>query len=333
MFYALGFVSAGLLALACLPAVWKRAVRLTHRRLKQLVPLSAEEIVAERDQLRAGFAVEQRRLEQKLDRSEATRGTLLGEAGRRDTRQLALEDELRRAMDRAAGLAHDLQAAERAIHGLEAEAGTTAIVLNDLTGLSEQRFWEVETAQARVRALESGIDEGRATVAALQTRILGLESRLGDVNQALGITKAELARTVEAVTRAKAERDAARRSATSGADTARRDLDLPREAAPAIVDAPGVAEDAHRLAAERDALATELAATRDAHAASLETMADLRTKLAAAVPKAEDGPGQPMPTAADIALVRDQLRALSEEIWRTSRAEVGSDPEPAAAAR
>ena len=57
MIFALGFLVAALFGLLFLPAVQRRAARLAGRRLEMLLPLSMEEIVAERDQLRAEFAV------------------------------------------------------------------------------------------------------------------------------------------------------------------------------------------------------------------------------------------------------------------------------------
>ena len=73
MIFALGFFVAGLLALLFLPAVQRRAARLAARRLEMQLPLSMDEIVAERDQLRAEFAVERRRIEQKLEAAAETR--------------------------------------------------------------------------------------------------------------------------------------------------------------------------------------------------------------------------------------------------------------------
>ena len=60
MIFMLGALSAGLLALLMLPAFWRRALRLTRRRLEMLMPLSMDEVVAERDLLRAEFAADKR---------------------------------------------------------------------------------------------------------------------------------------------------------------------------------------------------------------------------------------------------------------------------------
>ena len=51
MYFALGFLVAGLLTLLFLPAFWRRAMRLSMRRLQMLAPMSMQEVIAERDRL------------------------------------------------------------------------------------------------------------------------------------------------------------------------------------------------------------------------------------------------------------------------------------------
>ncbi len=67
MFFALGFLIATLLALVVLPSVWKRAVRLTKKRIEAATPMTMAEFRADKDQLRAEFALTQRRLERHVD--------------------------------------------------------------------------------------------------------------------------------------------------------------------------------------------------------------------------------------------------------------------------
>jgi len=88
MIFALGFLVAALFGLLFLPAVQRRAARLAGRRLEMLLPLSMEEIVAERDQLRAEFAVERRRIEQKLEAAGDAQAQHMGEIGRQDPDRL-----------------------------------------------------------------------------------------------------------------------------------------------------------------------------------------------------------------------------------------------------
>ena len=62
MYFALGLLVAGLLALIVMPAVWKRAVRLTKRRIEAATPITLSEFRADKDQLRAEFALELERV-------------------------------------------------------------------------------------------------------------------------------------------------------------------------------------------------------------------------------------------------------------------------------
>ena len=67
LYFALGFLSAALLALMVSPAIWNRAVTLTRKRVENSVPLTLNEIQADKDQLRAEFAMSTRRLEMSVE--------------------------------------------------------------------------------------------------------------------------------------------------------------------------------------------------------------------------------------------------------------------------
>jgi hypothetical protein len=67
MLCGIGLLAGCLLMLLFFPAVHQRAVRLTRRDLINATPLTAKEIQAEKDQLRAQFAVSVRRLELNME--------------------------------------------------------------------------------------------------------------------------------------------------------------------------------------------------------------------------------------------------------------------------
>ncbi len=67
MYFALGFLAASLLALMIVPAVWRRAVRLTKMRIEAATPITMAEFRADKDQLRAEFALSTRRLERNVE--------------------------------------------------------------------------------------------------------------------------------------------------------------------------------------------------------------------------------------------------------------------------
>src|SRR3712207_6567718 len=94
MVFALGFVAATLVALLIIPAINARAERLARRRLEALFPLSISELTAEKDHLRAEFAIMQRRLERKAEEALANKQQDMEELGRRAVRIEAMENEL-----------------------------------------------------------------------------------------------------------------------------------------------------------------------------------------------------------------------------------------------
>jgi hypothetical protein len=63
MYFAIGFLVALLIALFVIPRIHGRAVRLTVQRLEATLPLSMAELQADKDQLRAEFAMSMRRFE------------------------------------------------------------------------------------------------------------------------------------------------------------------------------------------------------------------------------------------------------------------------------
>lgn len=57
MYFALGFLASALIAIAIGPAFWHRAVRLTQRRIEAATPVTLTEFRADKDKLRAEFAI------------------------------------------------------------------------------------------------------------------------------------------------------------------------------------------------------------------------------------------------------------------------------------
>ena len=93
MIFTLGFLLAGLLALTIAPAFWRRALRLSTRRLEMLLPLSSREIIAERDLLRAEFAVDRRKFEQRAETLNAVHIVDMAELGRLKAQFVALDEK------------------------------------------------------------------------------------------------------------------------------------------------------------------------------------------------------------------------------------------------
>ena len=83
MYIGIGFLVAGLLVIGFIPMVHARAVRLTQRRLEAMTPMSMAEIQAEKDQLRAEFAMSTRRLEMSVEQLKTKCTSQLTEIGKK----------------------------------------------------------------------------------------------------------------------------------------------------------------------------------------------------------------------------------------------------------
>jgi len=93
MFFTLGFLGATLIALVTLSAVWHRAVRLTTKRIEGAIPVSIVEIQADKDQLRAEYAMKMRKLETTVERVKGKETEYLAELGRRSERIFDLKTD------------------------------------------------------------------------------------------------------------------------------------------------------------------------------------------------------------------------------------------------
>lgn len=96
MLVLLGFLLAVLLGLLLAPAFWSRAVRLTTRRLKQTMPLSEMEIEADRDRIRAEYAIKMHKLEMLVEQVKMAGARRQIDINRRDARVNFLEGEFER---------------------------------------------------------------------------------------------------------------------------------------------------------------------------------------------------------------------------------------------
>jgi chromosome segregation ATPase len=178
MFAALGFLVAALIALLIIPAVNARAERLARRRLEALFPLSITELTAEKDHLRAEFAVLQRRLERKAEEALATKHADLEELGRRAVRIEALEGEIAARDHRIGELDGDLERTRAQLVATEGELAATQQTL----AISRETQAALDTAHRRTLdefALTRGnLDTTAAALAETRTALAAAEERL-----------------------------------------------------------------------------------------------------------------------------------------------------------
>lgn len=223
MIFALGFLVAALLSLLFLPAVQRRAARLASRRLEMLLPLSMEEIVAERDQLRAEFAVERRRLEQKLEEASQVQAQGMAEFGRQAAAFVSLKTELAKAQEELRALGDAKETLQNEKNEADAALAAARQVLEDERNAHGSTRQALEALRAEHGALEQVANERRAGLAGLETRAAALDLRIVALNHQKDELEKNLQSKISEAEVLQVERDLAR-TERDGLETTRATL-------------------------------------------------------------------------------------------------------------
>lgn len=172
MLVTLGFLIAALIVVVLLPAYRRRVERFTNEALKRTLPLTEEEIRADKDRLRADFAMEVHRLESRLEDAGLMAARQRVEVNRRDAKiqelsesiadqkmsveehenarrvlEQAILDRLPKVEQRLSETRKLLATRDREIKALAATGAKQAAALEEASQLNKQR--EKEIAQLR----------------------------------------------------------------------------------------------------------------------------------------------------------------------------------------
>src|SRR3954469_19370277 len=171
MFVGIGFLLASLLVLGVIPLVHARAERLTTRRMEALTPLSMAEIQADKDQLRAEFAMSTRRLEMRVEQLKAKTTNQLAEIGKKSDAIGRLKLELG---EKTAAL-FALEAKERQLadelQGLKAEAASKGGTLADVKRELASTRAELSQATANLHETSTTANSQRVELVAMRAQV------------------------------------------------------------------------------------------------------------------------------------------------------------------
>jgi chromosome segregation ATPase len=179
MYVAIGFLVACMLIIGIIPVVHARAVRLTTRRLEAVTPMSMAEIQADKDQLRAEFAMSTRRLEMSVEQMKAKTTSQLAELGKKseaigriklelgektaalfalEAKEKQLIDDLHETQQQRDQKAASLQEAERRLAEFQTQLSTTTTSMNDSALTVDSQRVELVTVRAQSEVLKGQIE-------------------------------------------------------------------------------------------------------------------------------------------------------------------------------
>ncbi|TIU31820.1 MAG: hypothetical protein E5W38_14690, partial [Mesorhizobium sp.] len=201
LFFALGFLCAVFLVSLIAPAVWRRAVVLTRRRLEASMPLTPAEILAEKDRVRAEFAMTTRRLEMNIKSLKERAAEQLVEIGR--------------GHEALKGLAVETKDKNQAISELQAKNAELRQREEELHKLSEklaQTERSLEKRALELQKLEQMYDDASFASSNRQIELVARESELDKLANDIAVLRSQRKeaerRNQEAAMEGKAARDA-----------------------------------------------------------------------------------------------------------------------------
>ena len=192
MYLAIGFLVSMLFGLMIVPLVHNRAVRLTTRRLEAATPLSMAEIQADKDQLRAEFAMSARRLEMSVEQLRNKTTSQLAELGKKtdainrmklelgeknatifslEAREKAMKEQLRATEEEFAAKTGSLRSAEQALTDKQNELAKLTAELSDRSMTAESRQVELVSVRTQVDALKGRVTDAEKEYATTQARL------------------------------------------------------------------------------------------------------------------------------------------------------------------
>ena len=201
LFFALGFLCAVFLVSLIAPAVWRRAVVLTRRRLEASMPLTPAEIQAEKDRVRAEYAMTTRRLEMNVKSLQEKAAEQLVEIGR--------------GREALKGLAVERKDKNQALSDLQAKNAELRQREQDLHTLSEKLAQAERTLEKRaleLQKLEQMYDDASFSSSNRQIELVARESELDKLANDIAVLRSQRKeaerRSQDIATESKAARDA-----------------------------------------------------------------------------------------------------------------------------
>ena len=191
MYFGIGFLFAALIGLVIVPLVHSRAVRLTMRRLEAATPLSMAEIQADKDQLRAEFAMSTRRLEMSVEQLKGKTTSQLAELGKKgdainrlkielgektatifalEARDKALRDQLRATEDEIAAKTSAMHDAKRDLSDKEAKLSKMTGELDERSSFAEAQKVEIVALRTQVEALKERLTQASNDIKSAEDR-------------------------------------------------------------------------------------------------------------------------------------------------------------------
>jgi hypothetical protein len=183
MFLGIGFLVASLCGLVLVPLIHNRAVRLTKKRLEAAAPLSMAELKADKDHLRAEFAMSTRRLELLIDQLKAEGAGQLAELGKKADAINLFKGELAERTTQIDGLQASEANLQDRLNATSVELSAKIILLEETERLIASKDAEIAKLMSDLNERALGNDSQRVEIITLRTQLYSFKDQIDDLNK------------------------------------------------------------------------------------------------------------------------------------------------------
>src|SRR3977135_1634552 len=339
MYLAIGFLVSMLFGLMIVPLVHNRAVRLTTRRLAAATPLSMAEIQADKDQLRAEFAMSARRLEMSVDQLKNRTTRQLAELGKKSDAINRMKLELGEKNATIFALEAREKAIKEQLRATEEEFGTKTVSVRSAEQALADKQNDLAKLSAELSDRSMMAESRQVELVAMRAQVDALKSRVGDAEKEFPLTKGRLEQERSEAEKASRELTEAR---SRGENLSQRVTDLDRQLIVQVKEAEMLGNRVNdlgsrlttqgKLLAERDFENNQL---RESNEAAARNAKDLRDEIVALTvgksPALEKVRTEKAAVEEQLRIARDERAKLQRDInaiqqqaessWATERME------------
>jgi len=247
MTFALGFLIASGIGLALAVPLWRRAVNVTQKRLHASSPVSLDDFNADKDRMRAEFAMSARKLEMSVENLRKKAETRLAELDKRERQVTALNEQIEeksgltaKQVEEIAILKQQLADAESSLQRRTSELGELrsrlteaqnvlarqAVAIREANSLVEGHRDEIEVLSRNVDANAEELAKKAAAVEERDAQLAKCGRAVAEQKMLVGELRRERSQLAQQISQLEQERDAAVRVS---AEAGQRETKIARE--------------------------------------------------------------------------------------------------------
>jgi len=195
----LGFLLASLITLFLAPPLWRKAVKVTTRKLLQQSPRMMSDGQADRDQMRAEFAITTRKMEAKIEQLKEASDTQLIELSTTEKKRERLLEKIKNLRTTLEDREELIEKLNRKIQSLEAKTDKKSRSPSARTNPSTEQASTIKAQTTALKAQAYELDLHKQKISQLSKKLETRSKTAADLKQEVGMGRGRITKLVRKV--------------------------------------------------------------------------------------------------------------------------------------